>query len=617
MTDTRVPSKDVAQAVEAAPRACPTPAPAGCAGFARAMANGKALTVFEVGVEDGDINHYTIQCAPAGYTVSIVELPRSHDVCSTPHGEETGKESNCPYVLRFEWTTALTSNFEVGYSYDQPTDGFHDVNWKVSDGQQYSRQASWSFVVGTGNGPVHSPVPEPEKPNILLIVLDDMGTDRLEGWDPPHTEHEYAVTPNLDQLASDGIKFTNFYTNPICSPTRSALQTGRHPFLTGMGGNSEAYALPNSEVLLAELLKDGFDSGEGYSCGAFGKWHIGQYDPTHAVSNGYDRFYGSLGNSDLLDVHHFYWLKIEHDAGSSATSVAATAWYADVVRADAVDWINAQTTPFFAYVAFNPPHRPWQVPPGATQDARDLLSTATDQALSGFDPGDPPTTEAESDLFYRAAIEAVDAEIGYLLADISDVLDNTMVFVLCDNGPHSDAIGEPHPEDHGKGTVYQLGVRMPLIVKGPLVSAGGQTCERPVGAVDLWQTIADISGAKVCQAVPAGTTLHSTSFLPLIQDPSGPATSPWAFSQSFQPTGVYSHVTNLTLHKRSITDGQYKYIRTIEGHTAGQPVDYDDYTNELYDLVNDPDEQVNLLPGMVNDPNFIDLRDALENLSEY
>ena len=282
-----------------------------------------------------------------------------------------------------------------------------------------------------------------------------------------------------------------------------------------------------------------------------------------------------------------------------------------------MDWINAQTTPFFAYVAFNPPHRPWQVPPGATQDARDLLSTATDQALSGFDPGDPPTTEAESDLFYRAAIEAVDAEIGYLLADISDVLDNTMVFVLCDNGPHSDAIGEPHPEDHGKGTVYQLGVRMPLIVKGPLVSAGGQTCERPVGAVDLWQTIADISGAKVCQAVPAGTTLHSTSFLPLIQDPSGPATSPWAFSQSFQPTGVYSHVTNLTLHKRSITDGQYKYIRTIEGHTAGQPVDYDDYTNELYDLVNDPDEQVNLLPGMVNDPIFIDLRDALENLSEY
>src|SRR5262249_34826021 len=142
------------------------------------------------------------------------------------------------------------------------------------------------------------------------------------------------------------------------------------------------------EVFLPELLKNGFVPSKGvlpYRCGAFGKWHL-TYDyvvpgqelvangnESHAIDNGYDRFYGMMSNVGMLDNgdHHFSWRKVEHDAGDAPRILHVNRWSATVVREDAVAWISNQTGPFLAYVAFNPPHAPHQVPPKA------LLSQAT------------------------------------------------------------------------------------------------------------------------------------------------------------------------------------------------------------------------------------------------
>ena len=598
----------------------------------RVEPNGNPLTSFEVSVEDGDLSHYSSFCAPAGWDHVMVTVQGSHELCFTAHGQTTGKNSSCQNALRFFSSTSRTESFEVGFSYDLPMDGSHDVSWKSSDGQR----SSWSFPVGSSNGPVHSPLPRRANVNILVVVLDDVACDKLTLFDQSHA-HPHASTPRLNELSAGGIKFTSFYANPVCSPTRASLQTGRHPFRTGMSGNSEGYELPNSEVLLAELLTKGFPPGSGYRCGAFGKWHIGRIDPGHAIDNGYHRFYGTVSNVGLDGGDHFSWTKIEHDAGLPWSATTVTTWDADVVRADAVSWINAQNKPFFAYVGFNPPHVPWQVPPSQTQDGRKLLSKATIDALalSGAQPCDPdgalpgdepePSCADQADLFYRAALEAVDAEIGYLIDDMcAEQRENTMIFVLGDNGPTSPVIIPPHDPAHGKGTVYQHGVHEPLIVSGPLVPAsGGHVCDRAVGVVDLWRTLAALTGADEDLAfqslgfVQPYPEVDSVSFLPLIQDPRGPPAAPWAFAQMFGPIGPFSSVSSLIKHKRCMTDGRFKYIRMISDHAPGNLPDFSDYTHEFYDVLADPEETTNLWTPTLQDPVYLFLLSEMERLSEF
>src|SRR5688572_7705618 len=109
--------------------------------------------------------------------------------------------------------------------------------------------------------------------NVLVIVLDDVGSDKLALFDDVDAG-PYARTPRLDELASGGIRFHGFYVNPVCSATRALLQTGRYAFHTGMGTNADSYRLPDSELFLAELLRSGFPAERTYRSGAFGKWHI-------------------------------------------------------------------------------------------------------------------------------------------------------------------------------------------------------------------------------------------------------------------------------------------------------------------------------------------------------
>lgn len=438
------------------------------------------------------------------------------------------------------------------------------------------------------------PRPARIPPNVVVIVLDDVGADKLALFDAGQAAPPYARTPRMDALARRGVRFTNAYANPICSPTRACIQTGRYPFRTGMGGNSEVHVLPDSEVLLPRLLKAGPRPQEVYRCGAFGKWHLTPTDLsnpvflTHAVRGGYDRFFGTLDNTG----DHFHWTKVEHDHGGAAPNLVDVSgrWSADVVRSDAASWIQARSLahPFFAYVAFNPPHHRFQVPAFETSDGRPLLSPETRAELGTAQPGDEPATDAQNEPFYRAALEAVDAEIGYLLDDIQLRLGHTMVFVIGDNGTPRRAINEPHEPMHGKTTFYQHGVRVPLIVSGPLVGkpvpAGGHACSALVDAVDLWSTIARLAGAEL----EFGPVVDGVSFLPLLRNPARSGARSGSFSQLFAPPGPYASVADLASHGRSLTNGTYKYIRTLRNHVPGDPSL--PYTHELYHVLDDPEE---------------------------
>jgi arylsulfatase A-like enzyme len=486
----------------------------------------------------------------------------------------------------------------------------------------------------------HSRPATRESKNVLVIVLDDLGTDKLEfyGLTPPTCSADpctvpcvpaptgcvarYPATPSLDRLRRQGVWFTRAYATPFCSSTRACIQTGRYGFRTGVGHLTNTlsvpgdYELPSSEKLLSELVREGFPAngpqfGRPYRCGAFGKWHLSttrESDWGHAVENGYHRFYGTAGN-----VQNFFkYKRIEHDAGSppieetidgryTTPPYSTDTWHASVTSREAGEWIDAQNGPFLAYVAFSPPHLPLQVPP------QELLSAETNCELgcAGLQPGDILDYQVDPvenlRLVYRAMVEAVDAEIGDLIDGMSeDKRNNTMIFVIGDNGTSQIVIDDPpHDPNHAKGYVYEWGIRVPLIVAGPLVkkpvSSEGWQSDALVSAVDLWRTIADITGADVDRVVEPGE-LDSLSFLPVLRDPTKPGKRSIVFSQLFLPNGVapFPPPSCFTMNQRSTSNGTYKYIRTqtsVTGSPCGTPL----YSEKLYHLPSDMEEAVNLL----------------------
>jgi arylsulfatase A-like enzyme len=266
--------------------------------------------------------------------------------------------------------------------------------------------------------------------SVILIVLDDLGTDQLAfylpeldpttpepacGAVPPPGGRAFPCTPELRRLRDEGILFTQAYANPSCTPTRAAILTGRYGFRTGMGlaldENRDCglpplepcdgpQSLSDAEILLPELVRAASDDPDlEIACAAFGKWHLTyvQGDECHAVRNGFELFQGNMGNAADTQAgpDHFDWIDTVavEDATTGCTLVSSgrtanvrtcppaqpqNTWDAAVTRRRARRWIEQQIAlrkPFLAYVAFNPPHAAYQVPPlcdlsQETQDER-------------------------------------------------------------------------------------------------------------------------------------------------------------------------------------------------------------------------------------------------------
>ncbi len=453
-------------------------------------------------------------------------------------------------------------------------------------------------------------LPQPGELNVLLVILDDLGTDKLgiygEDMGPPaHCEspqESWIPTPTLDQLRAEGILFTRCYSNPTCSPTRAAFLTGRYGMRTGMGlaiyeTDNPGYQLPSGETFLPELVRD--VNAHPYRRAAFGKWHLtdDEADDCHPADNGFELFQGTHANP----TSHYDWRKVtaiggtafgctsthsENVPGVDGLPPSIEFWDAAVTCDDALAWINglAPSERFFAYVGFNPPHAPFEVPPFETlsEDTQELLD------VLDYEAGDTAHFGLPDDerLIYHANIEAVDHQLGRLLAGIpAAVMARTMVVVVGDNGTVATMISDPALVSHGKRTLYELGTRIPLIVKGPLVGThAGETCRALVGGVDLWRTVAEMTGIRSAEidAAVGGTAIDSESFLDAILDPSRPLARTTAYSESFDNGPPPPELNG---YGRGITNGTFRYMRLRSDggalserlfHTAADPCEFTD-----------------------------------------
>jgi arylsulfatase B len=397
------------------------------------------------------------------------------------------------------------------------------------------------FAISSVVGSVAAQTP----PNLLMIVADDLGPEPLGCYGYPSGA---TATPVLDSIAANGVRFDRAYANPSCSPSRACLQTGRYAFRTGVtftigpGSYTEPAdpGLRDEEILLPEALP------ASYANALIGKWHLG-YRHGFLTPNvmGWQHFAGGL---DLGLYSYWMWLKVADGQWSVCTNYA-TSENVD----DALAWIQAQQGPWALMVCFNAPHVPYDAPP----------PNLTSINLAGI----PWLTQPLP--YYQAMVQAMDAEIGRLLNGIGPALANTNIVVASDNGEPGYLIQSLSPQPHGKGTLYEGGVRIPLLVSGPSVVHPGRSCSELVSLVDLFPTAVELCGGTA----PAG--IDGVSILPLLQDQPGPV-RPWAFNEV--PVGW------------SLTHTDYKLIRfTYTVPHYRQPHD------ELYDLGTDPFELNDLL----------------------
>jgi len=396
-------------------------------------------------------------------------------------------------------------------------------------------------------------------PNILLILGDDVGVDFVQAYgeapNPP-------CTPNLDALAAQGMLFRNAWTDPTCSPTRAEVLTGRYGFRTGVGlplaNTDDGLAL--SEFVIPELLA-------GYANAAVGKWHLhGNLGNTHPNDSGSDSYAGCIRGA-VQD--YFSWSKVTNGTTSHSTNYVVSETADDALAA-----IGAMPEPWFAYVNFNSIHTPFHVPPAG------LCPTAG--CASGY-CGNLPPNPSNAELA-KAMAEAMDTEIGRLVAAIDPA--HTYVFFLGDNGTPGQASEAPFLGSHAKGTMYEGGVNVPLIVRGPGVAAGES--QALVSSTDLFATCAELAGVTA-------SAEDSVSFVPCLGDP-GAAVRTTVYAERFTNGAVSFPAPD---HEQAIRDGRYKLIRRQAGGVA----------EEFYDLLVDPFETSNLLPGL--DASEQAARDAL------
>lgn len=429
---------------------------------------------------------------------------------------------------------------------------------------------------------------EQRRPNILLIIADDMGNETLScyGWsDKP------ARTPTLDSLCAGGVRFDNFWSQATCSPTRATVITGRYATRTGVGrptGDSEAmgyfpqtlpkpagasaeptprgrpaadaesYGLPLNEFTLPMAFK--VNPQLGYSTAAIGKWHLSDRRngwEQHPNIVGFDHFAGLIRG---FPDSYFTWNKVVNGEWSKETGYAP-----DDKTNDAIAWIaDRGDEPWFLWMAFTLPHTPNHLPPEHLW-------------RSDWSHIDPAATPNPGDIdYFNAMLEALDVEIERLLDSMSDdVRDNTYIIFMGDNGTGRRSVRPPVVPDRAKGSVYQGGVNVPLIVTGPGVVSGASAAL--VNSTDIFLTILEMAGIDAADTVPENTVLDSVSVMPYLSDPGAESIREFAYADAF--AGNFAGIPGA---RYAVRNSEYKLVRGGDGF-------------EFYNLASDPFEKVNLL----------------------
>lgn len=355
-----------------------------------------------------------------------------------------------------------------------------------------------------------------KKPNIVIIYTDDQGT-----LDAGCYGANDLYTPNIDRLASMGVRFTQAYSHTVSSPSRAAMLTGRHPQRSGINDWPQADAhdekrgvnMPLNEVTIAEVLK-----GNGYRTGLFGKWHLGSALEIGPQEQGFDHFYGF--RSGFIDnyVHYFLHRQGFHDLWDNKEEVFERDNYFPSLMTDrAIQFIEEnRKKPFFLYTAFNLPHYPEQP---------DSLFYSKYSGLS------------QPRKSYAAVMSTVDDKIGQIINKLEelDILSNTVIFFMSDNG-HSTEMNAISIENHlsglPKGTNYganggggftgkwrgakksffEGGIRVPAIICYPGHFPKNVVRDQIISCMDFLPTICEITNSKLPDC-----KLDGYSLLPIIE----------------------------------------------------------------------------------------------------
>lgn len=359
---------------------------------------------------------------------------------------------------------------------------------------------------------------EARPPNILLIVSDDQGY-----WDLGSMGSPDILTPRLDQLASEGVRLTSYYSAfPVCTPSRGALLTGRYPQRNGTYDNfrndrvNDGYRYPDHEyaisperilgmdlreVLLSEVLAE-----VGYATGVFGKWDLGSLRRYLPLQRGFDDFYGFVNTGIDYWTHERYGVPSMY-RGNAKTREDTGTYTTNLFEREALRFLERhRAEPFFVYLSYNAPH-------GASSLARGIrgFAQAPGECLDQYPS--PDRLDGERRHKFMAAVTCMDASIGRILdrLDSYGLRDDSIVLFVSDNGAGGG--GDSGPLRGRKGQMFEGGVRVPLLLRWPGQIEPGAVSDEFLSALEVFPTLAHAAGASL----PEGVELDGFDMLPVLQ----------------------------------------------------------------------------------------------------
>jgi arylsulfatase A-like enzyme len=334
----------------------------------------------------------------------------------------------------------------------------------------------------------------PQRPNVVVIITDDVGYGDFGVYGAPDIR-----TPNVDRLAREGVKLTDFYAAPTCTPTRASLITGRYQQRVALeealpsAGPRDRGLLPTGRSL-PQLLKN-----NKYATGLIGKWHLGWKPEFGPNEHGFDYFFGF--KSGAIDFYTHESADGSHDLFENATPVHPDGYMTDLITAHAVRFIEQHAAePFFLDVSYNAAHWPFQVP--------DRYSKAARVAYQG--PLDDPAPTRQD---YAAMLERADAGVGQILQKLAalGLERNTLVIFTNDNG--GEWLSRNAPLFNRKATLWEGGIRVPAIFRWPGRLPAGKVSDQVGIFMDLTASIL----AATNTPVPADTRLEGINLLPILE----------------------------------------------------------------------------------------------------
>ncbi|MEX0716947.1 MAG: arylsulfatase, partial [Planctomycetaceae bacterium] len=364
------------------------------------------------------------------------------------------------------------------------------------------------------SGSAHSAEESSAPPKIVFIMADDLGYAELGCYGQTKIR-----TPRIDHLAREGVRFTQFYSgSPVCAPARCVLLTGKHSGHAWIRSNGEVQPegqrpIPDGEVTIAESLRE-----RGYATACIGKWGLGfpgsEGDP---VKQGFDLFFGY---NCQREAHNFYPHHLWRDEEKvmlegNDRGLTGKQYSHDLLEAEALEFIKTnREKPFFLYVPFTIPHVALQVPEDSLAEYKGKWDDPPYEGGRGYLPHPHPRAA------YAAMVTRMDRSVGRILDRLKelDLDENTIVFFTSDNGPTHDAGGadsgffeSAKPFRGLKGSVYEGGLRAPLVVRWPRKIAAGRESDHVSAFQDVFPTLCNLAGAKS----PEG--LDGISFLPTLR----------------------------------------------------------------------------------------------------